>query len=363
MLYLKRLSLLQFKSYENQYFEFAPGLNLLAGRNGVGKTNVLDAVHYLCLTKSHFLPQDKQNVQHGHDFFRIEGVFQRGEQQLKVACKYGQGQRKSLSCNGQAYGSNAEHIGLLPLIMLAPDDQSLITEGSELRRQFLDLLLSQSDPQYLQQLMRYNRLLDQRNALLKQYAGQMPDAALLETYDQAMAAPCAYLFAQRQAIAQTLHELFEADYRHLSQGQEQVRLEYRSALQEQDWLDLQRQARSKDCYLQRTTQGIHRDDLLLYLGDQPLKQYASQGQRKTAFVALKLAQYRLLASRCSHQPLLLLDDICDKLDARRVEQLLQLVTSQGFGQVFITDTQSARIQAFCEKAQLSLNLISFSNDQ
>lgn len=351
-MHLHRLHLVHFKNYDQQELSLSPQLNCFVGENGMGKTNLLDAIHYLCMCKSHFSLPDRQVVQHGADFFRIEGDFERAGQEEEVVCTYAPRLRKTLLRNKVPYKRLADHIGFLPLIMIAPDDTLLITEGSENRRQFLDVLLVQLDPTYLRQLMTYNKVLQQRNAYLKSTKHPLEvDTALLEIYNQQLLAPAQYIYQQRQQIVARLMPVFQQYYKVISGDREQVTLLYQSQLTEQNLLQLLTESQEKDAWLQRTTKGIHKDDLKLLINNYAVKKFASQGQLKSYLLALKLAQYELLRQEVELSPLLLLDDIFDKLDNKRVEQLLTLLLERDFGQIFLTDTHESRIVRIIEGLQ------------
>ena len=341
-MFLQNIQLINFKNYENQLLDFSPRLNCLVGKNGMGKTNVLDAIHYLCLCKSHFSIPDRLIIKHEEEFFRIQGIFNREGEKQHIVCKYDK-RKKVIEKNKVAYNRLADHIGLLPLIMITPDDTLLITEGSESRRRFIDLLLIQSDTQYLKFLMEYNKVLAQRNSFLKQAPSPSQiDSALLEIYNQQLLAPAQYIYKKRTDFCIQLLPIFKHYYSIISKSQEEANLQYKSQLSEQSLAHLLAEAQEKDCYLQRTTKGIHKDDLVLTINEYPVKKIGSQGQIKSFLLALKLAQYELLRQAIGLSPILLLDDIFDKLDSSRVEHLLQLLSEQQFGQIFLTDTHPKR---------------------
>jgi DNA replication and repair protein RecF len=355
-MFLETIKLTYFKNYENQTFDFSEQLNCLVGKNGMGKTNVLDAIYYLCLCKSHFSIPDRLIIKHQQDFFRLEGTFRKDKKE-QIVCKYDK-RKKVIERNKVAYARLAEHIGLLPVIMITPDDTLLITEGSENRRRFMDLLLVQSNPQYLTYLMEYNKLLHQRNAFLKQYKHPNDiDAALLEIYDAQMIAPATYIHQQRHQFCQQLQPIFKSYYQAIAGANEPVNFVYQSQLSENSLPELFLASREKDSWLQRTTKGIHKDDMKLTIDGYPVKKFASQGQLKSYLLALKLGQYELLRQEIGSAPLLLLDDIFDKLDRSRVQHLLQLLIEKKFGQLFITDTHPDRIAAIA--AQLGSNFKQF----
>lgn len=311
----------------------------------MGKTNLLDAVYYLCLTKSRFGLSDAHLCRQGEDFFRLEGHFRLHQKKVKIVAKVQPRKRKVIENNDVPYSTLSEHIGLFPVVFIGPDDTLMITEGSEERRRFMDNTLSQTDPEYLRQLTAYNQVLQQRNAALKQLAEQRRfDQALISVYDAQLAPAGHYIHQKRQAFIAGFVPIMQAAYDEICSSRETVFCHYRSALDEQPMEQLLRQSLEKDRILQRTTEGIHRDDLELMIHDLPVKRFGSQGQLKSFVLALKLAQYDFLKKEKNMQPILLLDDIFDKLDAERVGSLLQLLHRGNFGQVFITDTDEYRVE-------------------
>lgn len=356
-MFLSRLKLTQFKNYSAQEFEFSPRLNCLTGLNGVGKTNVLDAIHFLCLCRNHTGLNDRNLVLHEAGFFRLEGRFEAEGKPVKITAKYESGKRKEFARNGKTYERLSQYIGQYPVVMIAPDDVALVQEGSEDRRRFLDTTLSQISAEYLQQLLIYNALLKQRNALLRQFAEQRYfDDTLLESIDRQMPAPAALIVAERQRFVERFQPIFRQYYESISGGKEQVDALYETDLQESGLDELLKQTLEKDRILQRTTRGPHRDDLELLMNGQALKKFASQGQLKSYLLALRLAQYEVLRIEKNTAPILLLDDIFDKLDARRVSQLIALLIEKDFGQIFITDTQRERMEAVIAPLRASCKL-------
>ncbi|MCB0570357.1 MAG: DNA replication/repair protein RecF [Phaeodactylibacter sp.] len=345
-MHLQHFILTNFKNYAYQRAECSPRLNCYVGRNGMGKTNLLDAVYYLCLGKSHFNLPDSLLTRHETDFFRLEGQFIRNGRPEQIVAKVVPRKKKELERNGQAYQRLSEHVGLLPVVMIAPDDTYLATEGSEARRRFLDNTLSQLDNQYLQQLITYNKVLQQRNALLKQMVERGHyNATLLEAYDQQLSGPGMAIHQARQAFMEQFVDVLQEKYRIISGEAEAIDCTYESKLNDASIEQLLAESREKDRILQRTTAGIHRDDLNLSIGGYALKRFASQGQLKSFVLALRLAQYRLLQNEKKISPILLLDDIFDKLDNSRVRHLLGLLLEGDFGQAFITDTDETRLSA------------------
>lgn len=342
---IDQLILTNFKNYEKERFSFSPHFNCLVGRNGMGKTNLLDAIYYLCMGKSYFIPNDRHLALHGTEFFRLEGHFLREGKNEKIVAKVMPRKQKELERNTVAYAKLSEHVGLLPVVIIIPDDTLLATEGSEERRRFLDNTISQLDPVYLRHLIQYQKVLRQRNAALKQMAdsGRYQES-LLEVYDQQLLQPSQYIYQQRSLFVEAFNPILADMYRLISGGAEAAQCRYRSPLdKEADLLELLRQNREKDRILQRTVNGLHRDDLVFHLDGHPLKHFASQGQLKSYILALKLAQYDLIKQNKNQRPLLLLDDIFDKLDQHRVDQLLSLLLEGDYGQIFITDTDEKRV--------------------
>lgn len=346
-MYLKQLKLTNFKNYSTQSIQLSNKLNCFLGKNGMGKTNLLDAIHYLCMCKSGVVSgSDRMLVLHGASFFRLDGLFYKNEKEEQIVVKLIAGKSKVIERNKTPYQRISEHIGLLPIVMIAPNDTQLAMEGSEERRRFWDSTISQSDALYLTHLMTYNKVLAQRNAYLK--STHHPQETLLQIYDEQLFEPAKYITQKRKAFTDFLIPIFKKAYQKISSGQEQVNIEYKSKLLETDFKELLLEVREKDRILQRTTQGAHRDDWIFKIDKYPVKKYASQGQLKSYVLALKLAQYNLLKQEKEVAPFLLLDDIFDKLDNDRVRELLALLVQEDFGQVFITDTDEHRIERIIE---------------
>jgi DNA replication and repair protein RecF len=339
---LDRIKLSHFKNYENGEAAFSERLNCFVGKNGMGKTNLLDAIYYLCMSKSYLQLQDRNLLLHGKQFFRLEGDFYKNGLRERLVAKVWPSKEKVLELNGSAYERLADHVGVFPVVFIAPDDQLMAREGSEERRRFLDNTLSQLDAAYLRQLMEYNRVLRQRNALLKQ---NHIDKVLLRAYDRQLVALCEPLHCSRVAFYENFNPIFDAFYQKLCGGEESATCDYRSALSEMPFSQLLEDNLGKDIMLQRSTQGIHRDDIIFKINGMAVKRFASQGQLKSYIMALKLAQYQCLAQGKGVLPLLLLDDIFDRLDDFRVARLLGILRDGGFGQVFVTDTHEERVLA------------------
>jgi len=353
-MHVSSIKLAQFKNYAAQRQTLSPRLNCFVGANGAGKTNMLEAVYYLCMGKSYANTPDQYAVRHGDDGSRLEGEFSVGNDDSaaaeRIVVKIQKRKRKIIERNGAVYERLADHVGRYPVVIITPDDSRLVLEGSETRRRLLDNSLSQTDPVYLNHLIAYNKLLANRNAMLKELDGRVDNTGLLDVYDLQMEAPATYIHAKRQAFIGPFTELLTEAYAAISGNREEVGVTYRSQLNDTSWADLMDERREKDRVLQRTSAGIHRDDLVFAQEDHPLRRVASQGQLKSFVLSLKLAQYRLLERNTRRTPILLLDDIFDKLDRDRVRQLLQLVLTSAFGQVFITDTDPERVTALVDEA-------------
>lgn len=349
-MHLKSLTLTNFKNYAGSQLRFSPKLNFFVGQNGAGKTNLLDAIYYLSFCKSYFHASDRYNIRHEADFLRLDARFELREEEERIVVKMGKGKKKEISRNDLVYARFSEHIGVLPVIMIAPDDVFLIKGPSEDRRKIINATISQLDQSYLQVLIRYNKLLQQRNATLKQFQEQRRfDANLLNTYDSQMAPLGTQIFEQRKQFIAELNPLLQHYYATISEGKEEVACQYRSGLHEHKFADILAAKQQHDRLLQRTTEGPHRDDLIFTIRGLPLKKYGSQGQQKSYLLALKLALYQLIKTKVQVSPILLLDDLFDKLDAHRVEQLVALITSEAFGQVFISDTHLERMTHIFDK--------------
>ncbi|THH39261.1 DNA replication/repair protein RecF [Neolewinella litorea] len=351
-MHLSSLKLTQFKNYARQTLAFSPRLNCFVGFNGAGKTNLLEAIYYLCMSKGYGSLADQYNIRHGDAGARLEGIFQLDDdREDRIVVKLRKRQRKVIERNGTAYERISEHVGRYPVVIVTPDDISLVLEGSATRRRLLDNSLSQTDPCYLNHLITYNKLLENRNAQLKELDGRPDTSGLLSVYDEQLREPANYIYKKRRAFVGPFTELLLEAYAAISGQREEVGLEYKSHLTDHSWEDLLRERAEKDRVLQRTTGGIHRDDLIFTQDGHPLRRVASQGQLKSFVLSLKLAQYRLLEQSTNRTPILLLDDIFDKLDHERVRQLLELVMTSAFGQLFITDTDPERISALVSRLQ------------
>ena len=350
---INKITLLQFRNYSSAAFDFQAPVTCIAGPNGSGKTNLLDAVYYLCYTKSYFSAYQQNNVQNGLDGFRVTGVFNRNGRQETISCKW-KDSKKEIYNNDVEYEKVTDHIGVYSAVMIAPDDTELITGSSELRRKWVDGILGQVDKTYLEKLMRYQRILQQRNAWLKiQYLKPAENNTELEYYDAELVADGTYIYEQRKAFLKDFLPLLNDFYHRLSGGKEAIQVSYTSDLAQKSLATWLAQNLQYDLRYQRTQRGIHKDDWDFRLNDLQLKQFGSQGQKKSFLFALKLAQYAYLSKALGHLPILLLDDIFEKLDQNRMEALLRIIRGEGFGQVILTDTHPERIrEAFGKDAEV-----------
>lgn len=361
-MYLQQLSLLNFKSYTQVDVHLHPKINCFVGKNGQGKTNLLDGIFYLSMCKSAFNPVDQQNITHGEDFFVIQGVYQRNEKEENVYCAVKRNTGKVFKRNGKEYQRLAEHIGLIPIVIISPSDSSLIIEGSEERRKYMNGVISQYNRAYLDQVVRYNKLLHSRNRMLKdRLTGKNFTYDLLEVIDDQLDELAKPIYSERLAFAEKLSPIFQDYYRRVSADAEKVELVYRSHLHENSLKELLKQNIERDLAVQFTSKGVHRDDLELSVNGFPIRKEGSQGQQKTYLIALKLAQFDFLKTVSGQSPILLLDDVFDKLDMERVEQFIQLVAHDGFGQIFITDTNKNRLDEILEKLNSGYSLFLVEN--
>ena len=358
LLQLTNISLVQFKNYRQASFSFNDRVIGICGLNGIGKTNLLDAIYYLCFTKSYFSRSDGQNAHAGLSGFRIEGDFRLLRQDEKIVCILRETGRKEFFINDEPYAKFAHHIGKFPCVIIAPDDVDMITEGGEGRRRFLDALLSQLNSTYLQSLMDYNKVLQQRNGYLKSFAEKpVRDKSLLDVYDEQLIRYGDFIFKERQTFLESFLPDVTRFYQQIAQVNENVELAYDSQLLNTSFENLLGQYRDKDLLYQRTHGGIHKDDLALFLNSQTFKNIASQGQRKSLLFALKLAEFETLKVAKKFPPLLLLDDVFEKLDEQRMHNLLDWVCVQNEGQIFITDTHGERIRQHLSKIGVAYQLI------
>ncbi len=350
---LKKLALINFKNITHEEITLGTGINCFVGDNGAGKTNIIDAIYYLSMCKSSLPTTDGQNILHGSDFFLIEGNYhtETGKHE-QVVCSFSRKGGKLIKRNGKEYDRLSDHVGLIPVVIVSPADSALISDAAEERRRYLNAFISQLDRLYLQAVMRYNAILHERNKFLKISI----DEDMLSIYDLQLSEHATRIHATRRTYIEKLQPLVAEFYRLLSEDREKVELTYQSALDEAPLEEILRKNRERDIVNQHTTSGVHRDDLLLKIGGYPLRKYGSQGQQKSFLIALKLAQYLLVSREQGERPILLLDDLFDKLDAGRVTQLLRLVSEEHFGQIVISDCNPTRLQTTLDRAGVPYTL-------
>ncbi len=356
-MYLKKISLFNFKNFSEANFEFEHKINCFVGKNGVGKTNVLDAIYHLAFGKSYFNTLAVQNIKHEEDFFVIDGEFEKQERTENILCSLKKGQKKILKRNGKIYEKFSDHLGFIPLVIISPTDADLIREGSETRRKFIDSVISQLDNQYLQELIQYQKVLIQRNALLKYFAvNRVFETETLDIYNEQLDAFGKNIFEKRKQFLSDFIPIFNAFYQNISNSAETVQLEYESQLENQDLLTLLQENINKDRVLQYTSVGIHKDDLSFNISHYPIKKFGSQGQQKSFLIALKLAQFEFVKKQSGEKPILLFDDIFDKLDETRVAKIVEMVNNDDFGQLFISDTHSERTEEIVKSTHQSYKI-------
>jgi DNA replication and repair protein RecF len=344
-MHLKSLHLINFKNYEEAEIELGQGINCFVGENGSGKTNILDAVYYLSMCKSYLNVLDRQNIRFDQGFFSIMGNWEKDNQAVSIHCAVKQGAKKVFKRNKKEYEKLADHIGQFPVVMISPYDRDLISEGSELRRKWMDGIIAQFDRKYLEDIQRYSKILDQRNALLRNmYEHGLFDRESIDVWNAQMIKVGQTIFEKRKQFIEEFIPVFRERYNYIGLDSEEVNLTYRSQLNDTSFGDLLTQYEKKDAITHYSNAGIHKDDLVFSIKGHPIKKFGSQGQQKSFVIALRLAQYEWLKSHLDVKPLLLLDDIFDKLDQKRVKKLLALVSDEYFGQVMVTDTDLERLQ-------------------
>lgn len=354
---LNTLSLLNYKNFESQSFTFDAKINCFVGPNGVGKTNVLDAIYHLAFGKSYFNPISTQNIKHDEEFFVVDGVFEKEGRTEKIVVSLKKGQKKLIKRNGKAYEKFSDHIGFIPLVIISPADRDLIIEGSETRRKFIDSVISQSNKSYLNNLINYNKVLAQRNALLKYFAlNNTFNAQTLQVYNEQLHTYGSAIFSIRKTFLETFIPIFKMRYNAISNNKEEVNLSYKSDLFDGNLDELLKRSINKDKALQYTSVGVHKDDLNFEISEFPIKKFGSQGQQKSFLVALKLAQFDFIKQQSGVPPILLLDDIFDKLDENRVAQIIELVDNEHFGQLFISDTHAERTEDIVKQVHQSYKI-------
>lgn len=343
-MHIKKLSLINFKNYEEANLELHPKVNCFVGDNGVGKTNLLDGVHYLCMCKSYFNSSDAHTTRHGQEYMVLQAEFLKNETENEIYCGLKTGKRKIFRKNKKEYPKLSEHIGQFPVVMVSPSDSALILEGSEERRRYMNAVISQYNPGYLEASIKYNKILLQRNKLLKEMAHHSGSADLINIYDEQLVPLAKTIWDSRKEFVSKLVPVFKKFYEQISNGRESVELCYFSQLHDKEFSVLLEENKRKDRIAQTTTAGIHKDDLELLMQGNPIKKIGSQGQQKTFLVALKLAQFSFLNEINKIPPILLLDDIFDKFDGKRVMEILHIVSEEEFGQIFITHTNEVRMR-------------------
>jgi DNA replication and repair protein RecF len=354
---LNTLSLVNYKNFESQVFDFDVKINCFVGANGIGKTNALDAIYHLAFGKSYFNPIALQNINHNAEFFVVDGNFTKNERTEKIIVSLKRGQKKIIKRNGKAYEKFSEHIGFIPLVIISPADRDLIIEGSDTRRKFIDSVISQSDKSYLSELINYNKVLSQRNALLKYFAlNNTFNSDTLAIYNEQLHTYGTEIFKKRDAFLKTFIPIFKERYEAISQSKEAIDLEYKSDLFDSELSNLLNKNINKDKALQYTSVGTHKDDLVFLIDGFPIKKFGSQGQQKSFLIALKLAQFDFIKQQSGVSPILLLDDIFDKLDENRVAQIISLVDDEHFGQIFISDTHAERTEEVIKQTHQSYKM-------
>ena len=344
-MFLKRISLLNYKNFSEINFELDSKINCFVGKNGIGKTNILDAIYHLANGKSYFNPLAVQNIKHGEEFFVVDGEFEKNERTEQILCSLKKGQKKILKRNGKVYEKFSDHIGFIPLVIISPADSDLIIEGSETRRKFIDSVISQLDSSYLQQLIQYQKIISQRNALLKYFAlNHVFETDTLSIYNQQLNTLGQFIFEKRKKFLIDFIPIFNNYHREITNSAETVQLVYQSDLFEKDTLTLLEENISKDRALHYTSVGVHKDDLSFEIDNYPIKKFGSQGQQKSFLIALKLAQFDFVKKQSGEKPILLFDDIFDKLDEFRVSKIIEMVNNEEFGQLFISDTHPERTE-------------------
>tara|TARA_R110002051_G_scaffold8755_1_gene35955 strand:+ start:53712 stop:54791 length:1080 start_codon:yes stop_codon:yes gene_type:complete len=354
---LRQLSLINYKNFESKELVFDAKINCFVGDNGIGKTNILDSIYHLSFGKSYFNPIASQNIRHGSDFFVIDGTFEKENREEKIVCSLKRNNKKIIKRNGKAYDRFADHIGLLPLVIISPADRDLIIEGSDTRRKFIDGVISQSDKSYLQNLINYNKVVSQRNALLKYFAvNRTFNKDNLAVYNEQLHTYGTEIYKKRTVFLEAFIPIFQEQYKAITGDNENVSLTYDSKLIKYDMLTLLNKNIDKDRALQYTSVGIHKDDLNFEISEYPIKKFGSQGQQKSFLIALKFAQFHFMKSQSGTTPILILDDIFDKLDEHRVSHIITLVNDENFGQIFISDTHADRTESVVKKIHQSYKI-------
>ena len=356
-MFLKKISLFNYKNFSEISYNFDHKINCFVGKNGVGKTNILDAIYHLAYGKSYFNPLALQNIKHGEDFFVIDGEFEKTNRIEQIVCSVKKGQKKILKRNGKPYEKFSDHIGFIPLVIISPSDSDLIVEGSETRRRFIDSVISQLDSAYLQKLIHYQKLLSQRNALLKYFAlNHIFENDTLSVYNEQLDQLGQIIFEKRKEFLALFIPIFNKHHHAITGTSETVQLVYESHLFEKNTLALLEENLAKDRALHYTSVGIHKDDLAFQIDSFPIKKFGSQGQQKSFLIALKLAQFEFVKKQSGQKPILLFDDVFDKLDETRVSKIVEMVNNDEFGQLFISDTHAERTENIVKTTHQSYKL-------
>ena len=356
-LILNKLSLINYKNFDSESFDLDQKINCFVGDNGVGKTNVLDSIYHLAMTKSYFHSLSSQSINHKAEFMIIEGDFKKGEKSENIVNSLKKGKKKTIKRNGKIYKKFSDHIGLIPMVMISPYDRDLIQEGSSNRRKFIDNVISQNNKTYLNQIISYQKILSQRNALLKYFKKNNTfDISILKVYDDQLSELSLPIYKIRLDFFKNFVPVFVDRYNSISQNKEKVNISYESQLNHESLDSLLENSLEKDRIIQYTSCGVHKDDLIFEIDDFPIKKFGSQGQQKSFLISLKLAQFDYLKIESNSSPILLLDDIFDKLDNKRVQQLIHLVNNDEFGQLFISDTDYNRTKSIIEKIDSSFKM-------
>ncbi len=358
-MFLKSISLFNYKNFSEVDFEFDAKINCFVGKNGIGKTNILDAIYHLAIGKSYFNPLAVQNIKHNEEFFVIDGTFEKNGRTEQIVSSFKKGQKKILKRNGKVYDKFSDHIGFIPLVIISPADNDLIIEGSETRRKFIDNVISQLDTSYLHELIQYQKVLSQRNALLKYFAlNHVFETDTLSIYNEQLNQLGQPIFEKRKKFIDNFVPIFNKHHQAITDSAETVQLVYESQLHEMDTLQLLEQNLGKDRALQYTSVGIHKDDLAFQIDHYPIKKFGSQGQQKSFLIALKLAQFEFVKKQSGEKPILLFDDIFDKLDETRVSKIVAMVNQEEFGQLFISDTHPERTEDIVKTTHQSYKIFS-----
>ncbi len=356
-MYLKKISLFNYKNFSEVNFDFDAKINCFVGKNGIGKTNILDAIYHLANGKSYFNPLAVQNIKHNEEFFVIDGEFEKSNRKEQILCSLKKGQKKILKRNGKPYEKFSEHIGFIPLVIISPSDSDLIIDGSETRRRFIDNVISQLDSSYLQQLIQYQKIINQRNALLKYFAlNRVFENDTLSIYNEQLNQLGQSIFEKRKEFLNEFIPIFNKHHQEITSSNETVQLVYESHLFEKGTLTLLEENLAKDRALQYTSVGVHKDDLSFQIDHFPIKKFGSQGQQKSFLIALKLAQFEFVKKQSGEKPILLFDDIFDKLDEIRVSKIIAMVNNDQFGQLFISDTHSERTENIVKSTHQSYKI-------